>query len=124
MARHGGNPSLGAGYVPAPAWLKANESMRTLFMDIQPMSAYVEGCYPDPSNCSEVTTVTAAADKPYVDWGLGPSGEPVAVAATGRKGANVWRGLPKESGMLCTSCGGGVRLGLGGIIALCHRSST
>lgn len=107
--RHGGNPSLGSGYVPAPHWLKENESS-VLLMDVEPVAAYIEGCYPDPSNCTEVRTVVADASRQYTDWGLSPEGVPAAVTAVGRKGPNVWRGLPKESALLCTSCGGGQQL--------------
>ena len=79
-------------------------------MTHRPVDAYVEGCYPTPTNCTEVTTVTAAADKTYVDWGLDASGVPVALTTVGRKSPNVWKGLPEETGMLCISCGAGVQL--------------
>ena len=109
-SKHGGNPGLAAGYIPAPMWLKSKESMPVLLMDVQPVDAYVKGCYPMTPNCTEVTTVTAATDKQYVDWGLSASGAPVAVTTAGRKGANVWRGLPVATGLFATSAGGGVQL--------------
>jgi hypothetical protein len=115
---HGGSPSLGRGYIPAPLWLRRKEPS-TLFMDIQPVSAYVEGCVPDPTNCTELRTITAAPDRQYIDWGLSnPAGVPVEVNATGRHSPNVWRGLPQVSGMLCTSCGGGAQLSDGSYVYL------
>ena len=112
--------TLGSGYVPSPEWLRQNESaIRSRFMEVQPVRAYVEGCYPDPINCSEVTTVTADPAKPYVDWGLSASGDtPKAFHTVGRKAPNVWRGLPKGVTMMCTSCGGGAQLADGSFVYL------
>ena len=51
-SRYGGSPMLGSGYIPAPEWLKTKEkaTMPALFMDIQPATAYVAGCFPDPGH--------------------------------------------------------------------------
>ena len=93
--------------IAAPAWLNASRTM-----DVQPVPAYPRGCGPpDPVNCTLVTSVTAAPQKPYLDWKLDASGVPAAVISHGRaRGPNVWKGLPKSVSMMCTSCGGGTQL--------------
>ena len=111
---------IGGGYIPSPAWLRTNESaiMESLWMSIQPVSAYVEGCYPLTPNCSAATSVTADAAKQYVDWGLA-GGAPQALKSVGRKSPNVWSGLP-HGGVteMCTSCGSGIQLADGSFVYL------
>eukprot|EP01051_Picozoa_sp_SAG22_P000915 SAG22_NODE_30_length_28348_cov_12.488584_12_plen_286_part_00 len=113
---------LASGYIPSPAWLRQNESstMQSLWMAIEPVSAYVKGCYPLGGNCTATTSVTADAAKKYVDWGLSkqPGELPLALTTVGRKSPNVWSGLPQGVTEFCTSCGGGTQLADGSFVYL------
>ena len=117
----GRGAQLGSGYIPSPAWLRQNESstMQPLWMSVQPVDAYVKGCYPRGGNCSAATSVTADPAKQYFDWGLSKSGGlPQALKTVGRRSPNVWHGLPAGVTEFCTSCGSGTQLADGSFIYL------
>jgi hypothetical protein len=103
--------------VPAPRWMK-REHPGAMFMDVQPVDAFLPGCYRQPkSKCQMASSVTAVADWKYVDWGIA-NHTPQARQSVGRQRPNTWAGLPAVVSELCTECGGGTQLPDGSFIYL------
>ena len=95
--------------VPAPRWMKREHS-GAVFMDVQPIDAYLPGCYKaGTKKCEAASSVTAATDWPYTDWAMN-NNTPEARRSVGRAQPNTWSGLPAAVVELCTECGGGVQL--------------
>lgn len=88
-------------------------------MDVQPIEAFLEGCYPPGPGkvCQLATSVTATANWSYVDWGMAAN-IPQARRTVGRKQPNTWSGLPAPVSELCTTCGGGTQLPDGSYVFL------
>ena len=104
--------------VPAPKWMKRKHP-GAVFMDVQPIDAYLLGCYRAPKgDCKMASSVTATADWAYTDWGLTNHSTPVAWRSAGRAQPNTWSGLPAAVSELCTECGGSARLQDGSYIFL------
>lgn len=95
--------------VPAPRWMK-REHPGAVFMDVQPIDAYLPGCYKAGPQCEPANSVTAAINRQYTDWIMSANSTPVARRGVGRAQPNTWGGLPTAVAELCTECGGGVQL--------------
>ena len=105
--------------VPAPGWMRRQDP-GAAFMDIQPIHAFLPGCYMPPKGakgCQVAASVTAAAKWKYTDWGLA-NHTARARQTVGRKRPNAWSGLPAAVSELCTSCGGGTQLPDGSYVYL------
>lgn len=118
-ARHLGHDVGLPPSVPAPKWMK-REHPGAVFMDVQPIDAYLPGCYKHPqSDCKMASSVTAAADWPYTDWDLENNhSKPQPRVSVGRQKPNTWSGLPVAVLEMCTECGGGAILPDGSYVFL------